>query len=268
VLDAVQARLEKLKGTQEVDYLTFVPDGEPTLDRHLGREIALLKGLGLPVAVITNASLLWRADVREELAPADWISVKVDAVVDDTWRQVNRPHRRLDLDAILDGVLRLAATHRGVLVTETMLVSSINDGEEHLGALARFLSHLRPSTAYLSAPTRPPAEAWVRPADPAALNRAYQILSASLDRVETLTGHEGDGFGFTGDAEHDLLGITAVHPMRQDSVAAFLARAGAPSDLPSRLVARGELARVDYQGHTFYLRAFPSPGRPPVGSPP
>lgn len=85
---------------ERIDYLTFVPDGEPTLDLDLGREISLLRTLDIPIGVITNSSLIWREDVREELARADWVSLKVDAVREPVWRKINRPHRALELAAI------------------------------------------------------------------------------------------------------------------------------------------------------------------------
>jgi len=104
----VQSRLIKAKAASErIDYLTFVPDGEPTLDVNLGKEIMLLKALDVPVGVITNSSLLWRDDVRNELGKADWVSLKIDAVQEDIWRQINRPHGAISLSRILDGILAL-----------------------------------------------------------------------------------------------------------------------------------------------------------------
>ncbi|MFO7742846.1 MAG: radical SAM protein, partial [Anaerolineae bacterium] len=80
ILRHVQDKVEKSEGAGEaIDYLTFVPDGEPTLDANLGHEIELLQPLGIKIAVISNASLVWREDVREELGQADWVSLKVDA---------------------------------------------------------------------------------------------------------------------------------------------------------------------------------------------
>jgi wyosine [tRNA(Phe)-imidazoG37] synthetase (radical SAM superfamily) len=255
ILAAVQEKVAKTgRAKESIDYLAFVPDGEPTLDIHLGQEIDLLKPLGIPIAVITNASLLWQQDVRQDLMAADWVSLKVDAVDEQIWRQISRPHGSLQLASILDGALEFARVYPGTLVTETMLVAGVNEGEGHLGEIASFLAHLQPSTAYLAIPTRPPAEEWAHAPDEAALTRAYQILSQKVDRVETLTGYEGDAFAFTGDLEEDLLSITAVHPMRQDAVSAFLARAGADWAVVDRLLALDQLVEAEYGGHKFYLK--------------
>jgi wyosine [tRNA(Phe)-imidazoG37] synthetase (radical SAM superfamily) len=255
VVRDVQAAAEKAaKRKERIDYITFVPDGEPTLDLNLGRIIARLKPLGIPIGVITNASLIWREDVRKELSAADWVSVKIDSVREPVWRSIHRPPAGLRLASILDGALAFAKMYPGKLVTETMLVEGRNDGEEGLGKLADFLARLRPRTAYLSVPTRPPAEAWVRAPGEDAINRAYQLLCEKAANVELLTGYEGNSFGLCGTPEDDLLNITAVHPMREDAVRDFLSRAGAAWSLVDALKARGDLIESRYRGHAFFLR--------------
>ena len=151
VASAVREKVEKATASGEpIDYLTFVPDGEPTLDANLGREIELLKPLGIKIAVITNSSLIWRVDVREDLLGADWVSLKVDAAQEDVWRRIDRPHGSLRLARVLDGMLEFARDYCGELVTETMLARDVNDGEDHVRAVADFLTRLAPAgnTAY------------------------------------------------------------------------------------------------------------------------
>ena len=94
--------------------------------------------------------------------------------------------------------------------------------------------------------------------------RAHQILSERLSRVELLTGHEGMGFGTTGKVESDLLGITSVHPMREDAVRALLAKSGTDWALVERLVKDGALAEIDYREHKFFVRRFPRAGAQPA----
>ena len=255
----VQHKVEKAKEVREtIDYLTFVPDGEPTLDVNLGYEIELLKSLGLRVAVITNGSLIWREDVREDLRGADWVSLKVDSTQEEVWRRINRPHRTLQLASILDGMLEFAGVYSGELVTETMLVEGVNDSDDHLGEVADFLARLRPARAYLAIPTRPPAEEWVQPPSEQAINRAYQIVSERVDQMEYLIGYEGNAFAFTGNVEEDLLSITAVHPMREEALSEFLMRAGADWPVVQGLIARGQLIEMEYEGRKFYMRKLRS----------
>ncbi len=255
LVQEVQRKVEQVRAAREaIDYMSFVPDGEPTLDLNLGREIELLRPLGIPLAVISNSSLIGREDVRQALLQADWVSLKVDAVQEETWHKVDRPHGSLRLEAILDGALQFAASYRGELTTETMLVAGVNDGEDHLTKVAEFLARLQPAIAYLAIPTRPPAEEWVHPPAEEALNHAYQILSQKVERVEYLIGYEGNAFASTGKVAEDLLSITAVHPMRQEAVDRVLARAGADGSVLRRLVAEGQLVEVEYRGDRFYVR--------------
>jgi wyosine [tRNA(Phe)-imidazoG37] synthetase (radical SAM superfamily) len=264
VVDSVVAKLEAARRVgQPVDYLTFVPDGEPTLEAGLGAMIQALWPLGIPIAVVTNGSLLDRAAVREALARADWVSLKVDTVDEARWRQVNRPHGRLRLERILDGMGEFAAGFRGHLVTETMLLSDVNDAEAELRATASFIGDLKPATAYLSVPTRPPAESWVRPATAASVARAYEVFRGLAGPTELLVGYEGDGFEPTGDPREDLLAITSVHPMREHAAARFLGRAGVSQALLADLVRGGELVRVAYGGHHYLLRPTAPPAREP-----
>jgi wyosine [tRNA(Phe)-imidazoG37] synthetase (radical SAM superfamily) len=255
VLQDVQDRMAHARATGEaVDCLSFVPDGEPTLEINLGRQIGALRALGIKIAVITNSSLLWRADVRADLMAADWVSVKVDTVREQVWRQIDRPQGTLQLQAILDGVLAFSKVFPGQLATETMLVGGLNDSPDQIEELARFLSLLAPATAYLATPTRPPAEKWVHPPGEDVLNRSYQVLSESVPDVEYLIGYEGNAFASTGNAEEDLLSITAVHPMREDAVEELLARSSADWSVVQELTSKRLLVETEYEGHRYFAR--------------
>ncbi len=255
-----KVRLSEKSG-ELVDFLTFVPDGEPTLDSRLGEEIDGLRGLGIKIAVITNASLMSREDVRNELSRADLVSVKVDSVNERIWKRVNRPHGALRLSSILEGIATFARGYRGDLITETMVARDLNDNQG-IAEVADFLAKLAPKCAYLSIPTRPPAERWVRMPSEAAVNRAYQIMTARMDHVECLIGYEGNAFAFTGDAEEDLLSITAVHPMREEAVRGFLAKANADWSTVESLISQNRLTEVEHEGITYYVRR---PGQSATG---
>ena len=257
IADDVAAKLESARRLgEDADYITFVPDGEPTLDVNLGLELELLRPLGVPLAVITNSSLIGREDVRADLARADWVSLKADAVDEVTWRRVNRPHGKLSLDSTLDGVRAFAKDFRGALATETMLVRGLNDELPHVERVAAFVAELKPATAYLSVPTRPPAEGEVGPPSEETLARAYDAFASAGLRTELLIGYPSDAFAYTGDVEEDILSVTAVHPMREEAVAALLAKAGAEWDAVERLVDAGLLAAVEFAGRKFYVRKF------------
>jgi len=261
VEQVVQGIKEKVKQVKEkgepIDYLTFVPDGEPSLDANLGREIELLKPLDIKIAVITNASLIWREDVRQDLQKADWVSLKVDTVSKEIWHRINRPQKSLQLEVILDGMLKFASTFKGELATESMLIQGINDDSEEIGKIAGFLTELKPDKAYLAIPTRPPAKRTITAASEPAINMAYQIFSKRLSSVEYLIGYEGNAFAFTGNVEDDLLSITSVHPMREEAVNELLRKADTGWEVVDRLIKDGGLMELEYQGRKFYMRKLP-----------
>lgn len=133
ILTDVKRKIIKVRELGEsINFLTFVPDGEPTLDINLGRAIDLLRPLGAKIAVISNASLIWQKNVRNDLAKADWVSLKVNTVSKDIWRRINRPHHDLDLPLILEAILRFADEYEGELITETMLVRGVNDSPDDI----------------------------------------------------------------------------------------------------------------------------------------
>jgi wyosine [tRNA(Phe)-imidazoG37] synthetase (radical SAM superfamily) len=255
IYQEVHQKIERVrKGGQSIDFLTCVPDGEPTLDMNLGKEIKLLRDLEIPIAVITNASLIWREDVREELIKADWVSVKVDSVTEDTWHKVNRPHHTLHLETILVGITAFADQFKGELTTETMLVNRMNDGSEQLKQISEFLALIKPSVAYLTIPTRPPAESYAVAPEEEKINLAYHIFKNKIPQVELLIGYEGNAFASTGNVRKDILSITAVHPMREDAVDSLLKRAGSNWSVIRAMIREKEILETTFEGHTFYLR--------------
>ena len=247
---------EAVSRNEKVDYLSFVPDGEPTLDLNLSKELALLKPIKIPIAVFTNASLIWRDDVKQDLLKADFVSLKVDAVSEDLWRRINRPHKDLKLDYILEGIADFAEEFKGKVVSETMLIDGISY-EYEAERIAEFLKNLKKlDKAYIAIPTRPPAEERVKPAPEETINTAFQVFSERFgaNKVECLIGYEGNAFAFTGNIEEDLLSITAVHPMREEAVKEFLKKANADWNIIKKLLQEGKLRALDYEGHIYYVK--------------
>jgi len=255
IVDEVIRRVNQLRNDNEqIDYISFVPDGEPTLDINLGKIIGLLKPLGINIAVITNSSLLWDEEVRDDLLLADWVSVKIDSVDERVWHKINRPYGKLDLQEILHGVKLFRSSFKGTLVTETMLVKGLNDNEESLHNVANFLKVLNPDKSYILVPTRPPAEKFVEPPSEENLNIAYQIFNSIINNVEFLTVGEGTDFSFSSNAEKELLSILSVHPMRKDAVEIYLEKGNSDWHIIENLINKCVLKEVKYFGNTFFIK--------------
>jgi len=255
ILKSVKNKIQKLNDKKEnIDYITFVADGEPTLDINLGEEIKLLEQLGIKIAVITNSSLIWKKDVRKDLTDADWVSLKIDAISQAIWHKINRPHRSLKLEKILDGIKDFSSNYKKYLTTETMLVNNLNTKSEELIRLADFISELKTKKSYISIPIRPPAEKWAKKTTEQKINQAFQIFKNKGINVEYLIGYEGNEFAFTGDIKKDILSITSVHPMRQDGVKNFLLKAKSNWEVIEELLKEKKLVEIEYSGNKFYMR--------------
>jgi len=238
------------------DYLTFVSNGEPTLDKNLGATIKLLKKLGIPIAVITNASLLFMDTVREDLQFADWVSVKIDAPDSDVWLKINRPAEGLDFGRHIESLRCFSKYYSGVLCTETMLVEKVNTSITQIECLAGLAKSINPAKSYLSIPIRPPAVVKVKAPDEEKVNMAWQIFTGKQIEAELLTGFEGIISGYTGNAFEDILNITAVHPLREDSVAELLLHDKADFSVVSFLERQQLIKAVIYNNERFYIRKY------------
>ena len=254
----VQKHLNTLQEADKPDYLTFVANGEPTLDANLGKSIEKLKTFQIPIAVITNASLLNQKLVRDDLRLADWVSVKVDANNEDIWRAINRPFGSLDFKAHVEGLLNFSTEYKGKLVTETMLVQGINDSTATLKKTASLITQLKPSIAYIAIPTRPPALSWVEAPDETVINKAYQIFTEEGLNTELILGFEGTNTGFTGNAMEDIINISTVHPIREDTMLELLRKNNADPTILTTLLQGKYIQQIKYGLNTFYIRKFHS----------
>jgi wyosine [tRNA(Phe)-imidazoG37] synthetase (radical SAM superfamily) len=257
IKNQVSKKINELKKQkEEIDFLSFVPDGEPTLDINLGKEIEILKDHGIPIAVITNGSLMDRADVRKDLSKANWVSVKIDAVSEKVWKKINRPHPDLSLKDILEGITEFSKHYKGSLYTETMLIKDVNTRKKEIEEIADFIRILKINKAYISIPTRPPASKSAEVPDEAIINMAYNLFTERNLKVELLSGYSEEEFPSTKNVSEEILSITSVHPMREKDVKNILDKANKTWNIVEDLLAKGELKMVNFGKNKFFLRSF------------
>lgn len=256
IYNSVSKHLDKLKYEDYPDYLTFVANGEPSLDINLGQSIRLLKNKGIPVAVISNASLLFYESVREDLSLADWVSLKMDAADAETWQSINRPDPDLDFENIQEYILLFSRDFKGRLCTETMLIEGLNTNADLALNLAHKIKSINPWKAYLSVPVRPTAEKSAKKPDAETLNFVWQIFNKVQINTELLAGFEGADTGYTGNIYEDILNITAVHPLREDSMINLLRKNNAGIEVVKSLIEQRLLKTTIYDGYLFYIREY------------
>lgn len=201
----------------EIDWVTFVGSGEPTLHAGLGWLIRKVKSISdLPVAVITNGALLYEPEVRQDLLPADAVLPSLDAGNAKLYRQINRPHPKITFKRLLEGLVTFREVYTGKLWVEVMLVQGLNDTEVALREIADVVTLIRPDQIHINLPTRPPVETWVQPAGEEGLRRARAILGD----IAQVVRRAASTFDLSGcdDVLDAILGIITRHPMSMEEL--------------------------------------------------
>ncbi len=202
---------------REIDWVTFVGSGEPTLHSRIGWLIRQIKSLtDKPVAVITNGALLYLPEIRAELSEADAVLPTLDAGNATLYRKINRPHPEITFERHVNGLVDFRKEYRGKLWVELMLVRDLNDTEEALHEIAAVLERVQPDEVHINLPTRPPVETWVQPPDDEGLMRALAILGEVARVVHPAEG----SFDLSGseDVVDAIINIITRHPMSKDEL--------------------------------------------------
>ncbi len=234
------------------DTLTLSGAGEPTLYGKLGELILAIKGLGdIPVAIITNSSLLDRADVRNELRHADIVLPSLDTALEHTFRRLNRPHELCDLDRIIDGLERFTKDFAGTILLEILLVDGFNTDAENLDALRRAAGRLRVDSVQLNTAVRPGTVRGISPLGGARLAEAGRIIAPNCEIITDATV-ETDREDTA--IQDRIIALVARRP----STAEDLHRAlGVPipgiMKLLTRIVGEGRIISETQGGKTFYI---------------
>jgi len=256
LFENVKLHLQKLDFTHKPSFLSLVANGEPTLDINLGMEIQLLRKFGIPIAVFTNSSLIDKDQVREDLMCADWVSVKIDTVDEAVWKRINQPNASLNFNKILEGVQQFANDYQGKLCTETMLIDGYNDNLERLEQTASFIAQLKPNTAYLAKPIRPPAISGIKPVSEKRITETWKIYNNMGIKTERLTCFEGTDTGYSGNIYEDILNIITVHPLREDTISELFKKDNADIRILESLVSQGLIKSIKHEGQTYYVRNY------------
>lgn len=232
----------------EADHITFAGEGEPTLCKDIGWLIRKIKKTtDTPIAVITNGSLLYREDVREDLAEADVVIPSLDAADEETFKRINRPHRDLKIDRIVDSMVEFSKLYKGRFYIEIMLVKGYNDSEKALFAIKSALEEIKPDGVYLLTPIRPTASN-IEPADELGIVRANTILGDVVEVIDPEIGEfSAECFSSAEEAVKTLL---KRHPMREDQLKELLRKFGEDMSLLETI---DGVRRVEYMGNIFYI---------------
>jgi len=210
------------QGEQEaLDYVTFSGSGEPTLNSAIGSLIRKVKELtDTPVAVLTNGSLLYMEDVREDLAAADLVIPSLDAVTPDAFSKVNRPADGMDLETIIEGIRKFAQEFRGEIWLEILLVRGINDSMEHAAVLADAARTIRTDKIQLTTVARPSGTSRVEPVDGDKLVEIAKLFTGNVEIVADFNRHENPAYNE--ERGEQIVKMLRIRPMSVQDLSASL----------------------------------------------
>ncbi len=221
VLKGIKAAISENK---KIDYITFSGSGEPTLNKDLGEMIQKTKKItSIPVAVLTNGSLLWRKSVREDLALADLIVPSLDAVSAGVFRKINSPAKGLNIKKVLEGIKKLAEDFKGEIRLEILLVKDINDSEKEIKKINEFVKDLKIDKIELNTVIRPPNDPQAKPLTKGELLKIKKLFDPNLkvEIISDFTKHYEKKV-FRRDLEQRIIDLLKRRPCRKEEMAVSL----------------------------------------------
>lgn len=250
VVDEVKARLHT-----RPDYITLSGSGEPTLYSRLGELIDRIHALtAIPVAVLTNGSLLWDTTVRDGIAAADLVIPSLDAGDGQMFSMVNRPHSALSFQQMLEGLIAFRQEYRGAYWLEILLLGGYTALAGEVDKLARCAKKINPDRVQLNTVTRPPAEDYAVLVEPERLQKLAARFDPAAEVIADFTGTHCSAAAGNGQA--DILHLLKRRPCTAGDLAAGLGlhRNEIAKHL-EKCMAQGKLTQCWIKGEAYYQAA-------------
>jgi len=243
---------EFLKTGVRVDFITFSGSGEPTLNKSIGQLIRSIKKIStIPVAVLTNSTLLSRPEVRKDLERADVVVPSLDAATQKVFERVNRPHPGLKVEKIIEGLIRFRRQFKGQLWLEVLLVRGINDSPAHLKKLKEAAEKIKPDKIHLNTVVRPPAEKTAKPLSPEELNRIKEFFGEKAEVVARFRKKEQDRA--PEDISQAILSIIRRRPVSLEDLEHSLGLTREELSLTlQQLLESGQVKKVTHEARSYY----------------
>lgn len=192
--ELVARDLKKAMGKVEADVVTFSGTGEPTLAQNLGEAIKVAREIsGLPIAVLTNSSLMTREDVRRDLAQADIVIGQLDAPNEELFKRISRPHEKIVFEDVIEGMKKFREESKGKFALEVMFVPENKDFSKQIAAIARTI---KPDEVQINTPLRPSSVNPLAQEELDEIKKAFEgmnvrsVYEAKIAEVKKVVGRE------------------------------------------------------------------------------
>lgn len=214
--------LEKaLKASKTIDYITLSGSGEPTLNSKTGEIIRRIKEItSIPVAVLTNATLLTDDELKKDLLSADLVVPSLDGATQDAFEKINRPCASLKAEKIIKGLIDFNKGYKGKMWLEIMLVKDVNENETELNALKSAVEQIKPDRIQLNTPVRPPYELWVKTLSASKLIKIKKFFGNKCEIIADFNrkGHKA----YLKNVEEEILTLVNRRPVTSKDISSSL----------------------------------------------
>lgn len=203
-----------IENTHDPDHITFSGYGEPTLNSRIGDIIAHIKQIKphIPIAVLTNGTLLHDPEVRAALLGADVVLPSLDAATDTTFRRINRPHRDLSLSRYIDGLVAFRREFKGKLWLEVFVLPGYNDSAEELAEMKRIIGRINPDAVQLNTLDRPGTVPGLRALNVEEMQRVISLLATDAIEIIAPAQKRTHSSGYRSDKENAIMETIARRP--------------------------------------------------------
>ncbi len=255
--DDVVKAVEHAVEMHQVDYITLGGSGEPTLNTETGKVIrAIKKRMNIPVAVLTNGSLLYDPEVAQSLMDADVIIPSLDAYDEVTFLRINRPHSSITFHDMLSGLKSFSRSYHGKLWLEIFLIPGLNTSSDSAASFADIVDMIDADEVHLNTAVRPAAESWVKPAGIPEMERIAKAIGAKARIIAARKNVRRRDESSKEDIIEAVAAMLARRPCtKEDLINALSLHRGQLDELLEEWVEWGK-ARVSKQGgKTYYFIA-------------
>jgi wyosine [tRNA(Phe)-imidazoG37] synthetase (radical SAM superfamily) len=203
------------------DFITLSGSGEPTLNNNIGEVIQGVKEItSIPVAVLTNSSLLSLEEVREDLLMADLALPSLDAITPALFEYINRPAPSLKIEEIISGLIQFRSQYRGQIWLEVLFCRGVNDGKEEIEKLKEVIERIQPDRVQLNTSVRPPAEDFAFPLTLGQLEEIRERLGDKAEIISEFGAPLGEEFNSVKDTE--ILNLIKRRPCTTEDISKAL----------------------------------------------
>jgi wyosine [tRNA(Phe)-imidazoG37] synthetase (radical SAM superfamily) len=203
------------------DFITLSGSGEPTLNTKIGEIIRRIKKItSIPIAVLTNSSLLSLDEIRGDLLEADVILPSLDAITPTLFEYINRPFPSLKIEKIISGLIKFRNQYQGQIWLEILFCRGVNDGNEEVEKFKGVIEKIKPDRVQLNTPMRPPAEDFALPLTFGQLGEIRERLGEKAEIISDFAAPLGEGWNSVKDTE--ILNLIKRRPCTTEDISKAL----------------------------------------------